>query len=268
MTMQAEQAAQLLGAGLTRAESVAGGDLSAVFAIELDDGRQAIVKGGPAPVTEAGMLAAIREAGAPSPAVLAWDDTVLVLERLACNGRLAGAWSALAEALACLDRSRGSRYGWHANYAFASVLIDNDWCEDWPEFWARRRLLNQLPFLPPDIAGRVERLARDLPNRLPARPEPALLHGDLWGGNVLVDGARISGLIDPASYFGDREVDLAMLELFDRPSPAFFAACEANTGGRVERRPVYQLWPAIVHLRLFGAGYRPLVEGLLSTAGV
>jgi fructosamine-3-kinase len=258
----------LLGGELKVVHAVAGGDLSAVFAIELVDGRRAIVKGGPAPGIEAGMLAAIREAGAPAPAVLAADAAVLVIERLPCRGRPADAWSALGEALARLHRATGTRYGWYASYAFGAVAIENAWCDDWPQFWAERRLLNQLPALPGDLARRVERLASDLPNRLPARPACSLLHGDLWGGNVLVDGGRISGLIDPASYYGDREVDLAMLGLFDRPAREFYAACGELAPGRENRRPVYQLWPAIVHLRLFGSGYRPLVERLLLAAGV
>src|SRR5256885_260509 len=61
-------------------------------------------------------------------------------------------------------------------------------------------------------------------SRLPARPTPALLHGDLWGGNILVAGDRVSGLIDPACYHGHTEVDLAMLGLFDQPDAAFYEA--------------------------------------------
>ena len=95
-----------------------------------------------------------------------------------------------------------------------------------------------------------------------------LLHGDLWGGNVLVAGNRVSGLIDPACYFGHVEVDIAMLTLFDRPGAEFYQAYGPLDPGHEERLLIYRLWPALVHLRLFGGGYRSLVEQHLSAAGV
>lgn len=79
---------------------------------------------------------------------------------------------------------------------------------------------------------------------------------------------RLSGLIDPACYRGHGEVDLAMLSLFGAPGPAFAAGYGALEPGAETRRPIYRLWPAIVHLRLFGGGYRGLVERLLDEAGV
>ena len=114
---------------------------------------------------------------------------------------------------------------------------------------------------------RLERLAGDLGNRLPARPRPALLHGDLWSGNVLTSAGQVSGLIDPACYFGHAEADLAMLTLFWQPGEAFFAAYGPLEPGFLERRPIYQLWPALVHHSLFGTGYVPLLERLLDAAG-
>src|SRR5690606_6786281 len=102
---------------------------------------------------------------------------------------------------------------------------------------------------------------------LPRRPAPALLHGDLWSGNVLAEGGCVTGLIDPACYYGHCEVDLAMLRLFGRPRSVFFEAYGPLEPGHAERLAIYQLWPALVHLRLFGASYRPLVERLLDEAG-
>jgi fructosamine-3-kinase len=266
----AERAAALLGIGVRRELPMSGGDLSEVVALALDDGREAIVKGGPSPATEAAMLEAIAATGAPAPAVLGSDAAILVLERLPAGGRIDAAWSDLGSALGKLHAASDvrQRYGWHADYAFGQVAIENAWSDLWPGFWAESRLVNQLPYLPRDIAARVEALARSLGDRLPARPTPALLHGDLWGGNILVAGSRISGLIDPACYYGDREVDFAMLCLFNRPGQALFAASGALEPGHEARLPIYQLWPALVHLRLFGSAYRSMVEGLLSAAGV
>ena len=148
------------------------------------------------------------------------------------------------------------------------MRVDNSWSDAWPDFWGQRRLLNQAPYLPAGLGHRIEALVRDLPEHLPRHPVPSLLHGDLWGGNVLVAGSRISGLIDPACYYGHAEVDFAMLGLFDRPGPALFAAYGGPEPGYDARLPIYQLWPALVHLRLFGAGYRKLVERLLTAVGV
>ena len=267
MTALAAAGAALLGGMLQREAPLPGGNLSQILQLRLADGRQAIVKGGPAPRVEAAMLAAIAAAGAPTPPVLAVDDRTLVLAVVPGHSGPEGAWRSLGAALAGLHAARGLHYGWADDYAFGPVAIENGVSQDWPGFWAERRLLTHLPHLPPDLARRVERLAADLPNRLPALPAPALLHGDLWGGNVLAEGGRVTALIDPACYFGHGEVDLAMLALFDRPGPEFRAAYGLPEPGEAERRPLYQLWPALVHLRLFGAGYRSLVDRLLGAAG-
>lgn len=270
----AGHAARLLGAGLARAVPIAGGDLSEVVAVELDDGRTAVVKGAASPAIEAAMLGAIRATGAPAPIVLAHDEAVLVLERLASDGRIERAWRHLGVVLARLhavDRlGDGSplRYGWDADYAFGSVAIDNGRTDTWPCFWAEKRLVNHLTHLPRELGVRIEALAADLDNRLPAAPDPALLHGDLWGGNILVHDGRVTGLIDPACYHGDREVDFAMLRLFNQPDRDLLDAYGSLDLGHEARLPIYQLWPALVHLRLFGMAYRPLVERLLNAARV
>ena len=110
-------------------------------------------------------------------------------------------------------------------------------------------------------------LATRLPDMLPATPPAALLHGDLWSGNMLFRGGKLVGLIDPASYYGDREVDFAMLQVFASPPESFFAASDLGAGWQ-ERSPVYQLWPMLVHLRLFGSTYRSRVERLLTACEV
>ena len=268
MNTLAETGAALISGVLRRAEALSGGSLSQIVRIALIDGREAIVKNGPAPRTEAAMLKAIAASGAPAPAVLGVSNEALAIELLPTGGALHDAWASLGSALATLHRVKGERYGWAENYAFGSLAIANDWAEDWPRFWAERRLLVHLAHLPPSLARRVEALAADLPNRLPERPTPSLLHGDMWGGNVLVDGNRVSGLIDPACYYGHDEVDIAMLTLFDHPGADFYDAYGVLEPGHEERLVIYKLWPALIHLRLFGSGYRPMVERFLSEAKV
>jgi len=264
----AEIGAKLLGSELRSADALHGGSLSQILEISLTDVRTAVVKSGPAPGTEAGMLDAIAASGAPVPRVLAVNDAALVIERLPAGGSLQDAWASLGAATAELHRSTGARYGWFEDYAFATVRIANAWSEDWPRFWAERRLLLHSPRLPSALARRVDTLAGDLQNRLPQHPTPSLLHGDLWGGNVLVDAGRVTGLIDPACYYGHCEVDIAMLALFDQPNEAFFAAYGGLESNHRERLPIYQLWPALVHWLLFGRAYESMVGRLLSAAGV
>ncbi len=268
MNSLAEMGAALLGGKVARIGMIGGGSLSQLIRLTLTDGRQAIVKTGPSPRMEAEMLRAIRASGAPAPQVFAADDKVLVIEVLPSGGGLGGAWNHLGSVLATLHTAHGERYGWNEDYAFGPVAIENGWSDDWPAFWAERRLLVNVPFVGTGFSRRIETLAADLPNRLPQRPAPSLLHGDLWGGNVLTSEGRVTGLIDPACYYGHGEVDIAMLMLFDHPTPAFYSAYGKLEPGEGERLAIYRLWPALVHLRLFGSGYRALVEGLLSEVGV
>lgn len=267
MSALAFTGAELLGGRLTVAHSLGGGDLSEIVRIVLADGRNAIVKSGPAPRTEAAMLRAITAAGVPAPAVLAANDAALVIEVLPAGGSVDAAWGDLGRILAHLHATPGVRYGWPEDYAFGQVAILNAFADDWPTFWGERRLLVNVPHVPAALGRRLEALAADLKNRLPARPPASLLHGDLWTGNVLADGGRITGLIDPACYYGHGEVDIAMLSLFGRPSRAFFEAYGPLAPGHAERLAIYSLWPALVHLRLFGAGYRSMVERFLDAAG-
>jgi len=263
----ATHTAALLGGSPLRAEPLAGGLMGPVLLVTLADGRRAVVKGGASPPREAAMLRAIAAAGVPTPAVLAVDERARVLEERRADGALDAAWADLGEVLATLHgaAAAGDRYGWVEDDAFGPLPIPNAWSHDWPAFWAERRLLAHVERLPPDVARRVEALASDLPARLPARPRASLVHGDLWSGNVLASGGAVSALIDPAAYVGHGEVDLAMLTMFASPGPAFFAAYGAAPDWR-ERRPIYQLWPALVHLQLFGAGYRGMVARLLGEA--
>ena len=261
----AEEAAILLGETLHAAGALQGGDLSQVLLLRFASGREAIVKNGPAPLVEADMLRAIRAAGVPAPKVLAASDAALVLERLPEGGALGSMGAAeLGATLRTLHETCGANYGWPADYAFGAVQIRNRISDDWPRFWAENRLLSETDRLPSSLARRLETLSVRLGEILPASPEASLCHGDLWSGNVMAHQGRLSGLIDPAAYYGHGELDLAMLALFGSIRPAFQEAYGALEPGWQKRRAVYQLWPAIVHLRLFGGGYRGMMEDRLS----
>ncbi len=255
----------LLGAAVLSIGRLTGGDLSTVSEVTLTDGRRLIAKESATAREEGAMLESIRATGCPAPSVVVAECGLLVMERLADGGPPGPvAWEAAGRAIRRLHDARGEAYGWRRDHAFGTVAIPNALSQDWPGFWAERRLLAGSSGLPSGVARRLERLAAALPDRLPATPPPAFLHGDLWSGNLLFGPAGFSEIIDPAAYFGHAEVDLAMLSLFGRPPSKFFEGYGALEDGWEMRRPIYQLWPALVHLRLFGAGYRAMVEGLLA----
>ncbi|WP_066718550.1 fructosamine kinase family protein [Sphingomonas pituitosa] len=262
-TSLADRATALLGTRVSAAAALSGGDLSAVHRLRLENGGSAIAKQGPLVSEEAEMLAAIAASGAPAPRVLAVTEDLLLMEEMPNDGHLAASWDSVAAALRTLHASIGRAYGWHADYAFGRVAIPNGASADWPDFWAERRLRCHVPHVPASLARRLERLAARLPELLPAHPPPALLHGDLWGGNVLVATGRVTALIDPACYHGDHEVDAAMLTLFDAPPARFFDSLALAPGWQA-RQPIYRLWPLLVHLRLFGSSYAGAVETALA----
>ncbi len=268
MTSQARLEA-VLGAAVLSMQRLSGGHLSTIYAVTLADGRRLIAKMAASALEEGAMLMAIRAAGCPAPAVVTAEGGLLVMERLPDDGLPGpGAWETAGLAIRQLHAARGKTYGWRRDHAFGKVAIPNAAASDWPAFWAERRLLAGISELPCEIAARLERLAVALPERLPAAPPPSLLHGDLWAGNLLFGPSGLSGVIDPAAYYGDAEVDLAMLMLFGQPPADFFEGYGALEDGWEARRPLYQLWPALVHLRLFGAGYGAMVERLLGSSGV
>jgi len=257
----------VFGRALRARQPLHGGDLSEVTLVELDDGQRVVAKEGPLVAREARMLAALAAADAPVPRVLGLSGPVLFLEALTEGRAGPAAWARFGADLARLHGTLGAGYGWHEDYAFGPVAIGNGGAENWPDFWADRRLRPFLPHLPRALALRVERLADRLPDQLPARPAAALLHGDLWAGNLLPASGRIK-LIDPACYYGDREVDLAMLHLFGAPGDGFWQGYGALEPGWQPRRAIYALFPALVHVRLFGAGYHAMAERFLGSAGV
>lgn len=258
--------ATLTGQPVTQLTPLHGGDLSQVICATLADGTRVVAKTGPLVGTEAGMLRAIAATGCTAPAVIGARADLLVMGYVPERTASGAGWAALGQDLRKLHGTTGDGYGWSRDYAFGPAPIPNSTMSDWPAFWAERRLLAFADALPADIAQRVEHLCKRLPDLLPGRPRAALLHGDLWTGNVIFTDSGAC-LIDPACYYGDAEVDLAMLHLFGTPPAEFLGPYGPLEPGWQDRRPAYTLWPALVHLRLFGASYRGLVTGCLSALG-
>lgn len=268
MTPFARRVAEVVGASPENIERLAGGDLSEVLLVRRPGAPRLVAKGGSAVETEAAMLRALSGSGIPVPAVEGEHGDVLLLQHVGNDGLFSPrAWADIGDQVARLHAVQGACYGWPVDHSLGSVHLDNRESEDWVGFWAEQRLNSAAALLDRPWRERVDLLSARLGDRLPANPAPALLHGDLWSGNILVKDGALAALVDPACYHGHAEADLAMLTLFDSPPEAFLEAYGPLDPGWEERRPIYQLFPALVHLRLFGAGYALLVDRLLTAAG-
>jgi fructosamine-3-kinase len=268
MSAFSKRVAELTGTAEERLERLAAESVSEVLLVRRANGDLSVAKQSPAVAVEAAMLRTLAGAGVPAPMVEGEHEGVLLLEHIDNDGVFSvRAWADAGAAVRALHGRTGDSFGWPVDYAIGTVTFDNRETGDWPLFWGEQRLIATASLLDRPWRERVERLAARLADLLPARPPPALLHGDLWTGNILVRDGRLVGLVDPACYHGDAEVDLAMLDLFSPPPEEFRDAYGALEPGWRERRPVYQLFPALVHVRLWGAGYHGMVDRLLSAVG-
>jgi fructosamine-3-kinase len=265
-----------LPAGATDVRAVGGGDINQAWRVVLADGRDAFVKtrADVSPgeyAAEAAGLAWLAEPGAlRTPGVFEVDDRFLALAWVQ-PGRLSVAGAEeLGRGLAITHTAGASCFGDPAGSAgFGSLRLSNEPTDDWPSFYAERRLrpLARLAHEREALSSAGVRAVERVCSRIddltgPAEP-PARLHGDLWSGNAMADVNGRPWLIDPSAYGGHREVDLAMLRLFGAPSERIFEAYEERAPlaeGWRERVELYQLLPLLVHALLFGGSYRAAAE--------
>jgi fructosamine-3-kinase len=217
-------------------------------------------------------LTALRESGTIRvPAVghlgLADGHAFLELEYLDLRSLDRAAGATLGRQLAALHRHGGERFGWPADNFIGLGTQPNGWMDSWPRFFAERRLRPQLALARNRVDGGADRLTlqdgEELCEKvaaffLDAHPAPSLLHGDLWGGNagMLPDGTPV--VFDPACYYGDREADIAMSELFGGFPESFYGAYREAwplAPGYEARKTLYNLYHILNHFNIFGAGY-------------
>jgi protein-ribulosamine 3-kinase len=187
----------------------------------------------------------------------------ILLEQL--DLKRGGDYAQLGRMLAVLHRQTGPRFGWHRDNYIGLSPQQNGWCDDWTQFWRERRIRPQAERAGVEV--RLDRIQQLLENH---RVQPSLLHGDLWSGNAgfTKDGPVI---FDPAAYYGDREADLAMTELFGGfPSEFYDAYNEVLplAPGYEKRKHLYNLYHLLNHLNLFGGGYLGQVKTTLRLLGL
>jgi fructosamine-3-kinase len=208
----------------------------------------------------------------------AGGEAFIVMEYIQLGGGGQTA-AAAGEQLARMHRAGDTAFGWHRDNTIGSTPQPNERCADWVQFWHRHRLGFQLDLAADNghrgqLAERGARLLGALPALIGHGPAPSLLHGDLWGGNFGADSDGNPVVFDPACYYGDREADLAMTELFGGFGRDFYAAYNAawplDPGYRV-RKDLYNLYHVLNHLNLFGGGYlsqaRTMIDRLLAELG-
>jgi fructosamine-3-kinase len=223
-------------------------------------------------------LAATRSVRVPQPLCsgAVAGQAFLVLEYLDLRG--SGDAAQLGVQLAQLHRAppaepSRARFGWAHDNWIGSTPQPNGWREGWIDFWRERRLGFQLRLAAENgHGGMLQRDGETLMARLAEFfagycPQASLLHGDLWGGNhgFLADGTPV--IFDPAAYFGDRECDLAMSELFGGFAPGFYAAYREAwplDAGYAVRRTLYNLYHILNHANMFGGGYAAQAQRMMA----
>jgi fructosamine-3-kinase len=218
---------------------------------------------------EASGLAALRAAGVVRvPEVyscgMAGNQARLEIEFLDLRGLDRESGALLGRQLAELHRHVGERFGWGEDNWIGGSPQRNGWRDEWPRFFAEYRLRPQLEWaIGKGMDRKLAEQGESLAERVAAffvdyHPQASLLHGDLWGGNAsaLPDGTPV--IFDPAVYYGDREADVAMSELFGGFPESFYAAYRTAwplDSGYEVRKVLYNLYHVLNHFNLFGAGY-------------
>ena len=275
--------AEALGAGVERTQAAYGGDINQAARFECGGTPYFVKWNTSAPPTmfptEAHGLQLLAGAGAIRvPAVIAVGDAdggclaFLVLEWIETGGgRSADTMRRFGAALADLHRHTASQHGLDRDNFIGRLPQPNAPTASWAEFYGDQRIGFQMELarqkgrLPAHREDLLTRLIDRLPELLDsATILPSLIHGDLWGGNYLVDTNGDAGLIDPAVCYGHREMDLAMSELFGGFSAHFYDAYHAAypSPGYAERRALYQLYYLLAHLNLLGESYGGRVDSI------
>jgi fructosamine-3-kinase len=257
------------------------------LAVRLADGRRLAVKartsagtGKPSLELEAFMLGELaRLSDLPVPRVHHAEPDLLVMDFIDNDG---GAITPsverhAAELIAALHTVKRERFGYARDTLIGPLAQPNPESDRWVPFFRDRRLLHMArqahaeSSLPSALLARIERLAQQIGDYLIEPAFPSLLHGDLWTGNVLTRQGRVGGFVDPAIYCGHPEIELAFATLFGTFGRSFFEVYEEllplEPGFHELRSSLYNLYPRLVHVRLFGASYLAGIEATLARLG-
>jgi fructosamine-3-kinase len=198
------------------------------------------------------------------------SSAYIVLEWLELGRGGTQSWQEMGRQLAAMHSHTSSRgFGWDTNNTIGSTPQINTWTADWAEFYAQHRLGYQFK-LAQQRGGHFpqqKRLLEAIPQLLADyQPESSLVHGDLWGGNAAFTASGEPVIFDPAAYFGDREVDVAMTELFGGFPAAFYRGYNEVFPlypGYEQRKTLYNLYHILNHFNIFGGSYESQANGMI-----
>jgi fructosamine-3-kinase len=210
----------------------------------------------------------------PVPAVLYSNEHVIVMEFIPSHHTLDEASQInAAELLADLHGTRAEMFGLERDTLIGALRQPNPQSRDWPGFFAQQRLIYMAQEaqrenkIDAKMAKQVEKLCARLPQMFQGHSPPSLIHGDIWGGNILAGRGKIGAFLDPAIYYADPEVELAFIRLFNTFGETFFRRYgelrPIRPGFFEERADVYSLYPLLVHTRLFGTSYARKAQKIL-----
>ncbi|MBC1239376.1 fructosamine kinase family protein [Nostoc sp. 2RC] len=259
-TFQSQQRRSVGGGCINQGYAVSNGEIT--YFVKLNQASQVAMFEAEALGLEEMLLTASIRVPKPICWGVADNSAYIVLEWLEMGSGNTKSWEEMGRQLAAMHQASSSEgFGWKINNTIGSTPQINTWTADWVKFYVKHRLGYQF-----QLARRrggsfpqQERLLAIIPELLANHQvQPSLVHGDLWGGNA---GCTVSGepvIFDPATYFGDREVDIAMTELFGGFPAAFYKGYNQVfplDDGYEQRKTLYNLYHILNHFNLFGGGY-------------
>lgn len=283
----AQQISSLLDTPAKHIHPLTGGMIGEVYRVELADGRQIVAKVSESTSArlniEGYMLRYLAEnSRLPVPQVLYSDDTLLFMTFIEGESYLGSSEQEhAADLLADLHEVTQAQFGLERDTLIGPLHQPNPLSESWIDFFRQHRLLYMAHLahrdgpLPDEVLARIEKFAAQLERWLFEPQRPSLIHGDIWTTNILTDNGRVTGFIDPAIYYAHAEIELAYTTLFGTFGrtfgSAFFQRYEEHRavepGFFEERRDIYNLYPLLVHVRLFGGHYVGSVDHILRKFG-
>jgi len=266
----------------TQTKPLHGGSIAEVHRVDLPDNTRLVAKVAGVDGTldiEGYMLGYLREnSDLPVPDVIHAEQSLLLMTFIEGNSNMAAPVQAhAADLLAALHRIRAHQFGHERDTLIGPLHQPNSQVDSWIDFFREQRLLYMARVahtagrLPRRLYERIQQLATDLGQYLHEPAHPTLIHGDMWTTNILAANGRVTGFVDPAIYYAHPEIELAFSTLFGTFGDAFFNRYTAHhplePGFFETRRDIYNLYPLLVHVRLFGGSYAMRVERILSRLG-
>lgn len=272
----------VVNANIIKVEALSGGMISNVVKVTLDNHQTLVVKLSDTDhdlTIEAYMLQYLKDhSQLPIPRVIHVTPQMMLLDYIdGTTGLNTATQGELGKLLAQLHQVTATQFGLERDTLIGPIHQPNPLSDSWISFYREQRLLYmanialQSSYLPQEIYQRIQRFAVSLGKFLIEPESPVLIHGDMWTTNILVNQNQIVGIIDPALYYGHNEIELAYMTLFGSVGQAFFdtytQVIPVDTAFFEVHRHVYNLYPLLVHVTIFGKKYNDLVDSTLNIFG-